>query len=172
MPRLGRSAVHITGRLCDRDGEAFRSSRGRHRPGGSEAGDLEKQRSEQQRQQTSERTRGIATPRLLRLSRGGRRQPRSNKGLSGWQGQQRLQRLDAPRQSFRKSGPVPAVSESPSSCWCRQHDLTEPPGNTALRPPLPRAIRARPAGCSLSPTTPVGLARTSDSWFLVLWTLS
>lgn len=116
VPRLGRSAVHITGRLCDRDGEAFRSSRGRHRPGGSEAGDLEKQRSEQQRQQTSERTRGIATPRLLRLSRGGRRQPRSDKGLSGWQGQQRLQRLDAPRQSFRKSGPVPAVSESPSSC--------------------------------------------------------
>lgn len=48
----------------------------------------------------------------------------------------------------------------------------EPPANTALRPPLPRAIRARPAGCSLSPTTPVGLARTSNSRFLVLWTLS
>lgn len=41
---LGRSAVHITDQLCDRDGEAFRSSWGTYRPG---VCDLEKQRSEQ-----------------------------------------------------------------------------------------------------------------------------
>lgn len=129
VPRLGRSAVHITGRLCDRDGEAFRSSRGGT---GLGAPRLATWKSNGVSSRGSRHRRGLGGSPHLGFSgyhgvggdsQGATRGYRGGRGSSACSALMPQGRVSGSLVQSQLSLSHRAVVRN-GGCWCRQHDLT------------------------------------------------